>query len=78
MDVQLLKRYDLAQDVNSLYKEVLRNCRNKHWYYSVPSDTWLRMDHLYIRHIRKDMLGEYRICMTNGEKWIVEKWINLT
>jgi len=75
MDVNLLKRFDLVQDVDSLYKEILRNCRDKRWYYSAPSDVWLRIDHLYIRCARKDMLGDYRMCMTLDEKWAVEKWM---
>lgn len=72
MDVQLLRCYDKAQDVNALYREILRNCKNEHWYYYAPF--YARIDHL--------ILTKHFNCFeahTNGENWwTLEKWINLT
>lgn len=79
MDVNLLKRYDLVQDVDSLYREILRNCKDRNWYfYNNAGDKWQRwrsIDHLAIDHHRD---GDYMICITNDNKWILEKWIYLT
>jgi hypothetical protein len=75
MDVNLLKRFDLVQDVNSLYKEMLRNCRNKGWYWHTPSNRWLCIDNLDVDNHVPHELGDYIICKTDDEKWVVEKWM---
>ena len=74
MDVNLLKRFNLAQDVNSLYKEVLRNCKNRHWYWHTSSGIWRSFDRLII----SDSSRTRYECNTNDFKYVVEKWIKLT
>ena len=70
--MNLLKRFDLAQDVNALYKEVLRNVRNTNWYWHV-SNRYRHIDHLHIEE-----QGNYFRARTSDDFWTVEKWIKLT
>lgn len=74
MDVYLLKRYDKAQDIDALYREILRNVGNKSWCWHIGSNRWQRIDYLGM----DNAIEEYIICTTNDDKWLVEKWINLT
>jgi hypothetical protein len=74
MDVNLLKRYDLAQDVNALYREILRNAANHNWHYQTPTGLWHSFDHLEIQNVIED----YMRCKTNDDEWILKKWIKLT
>jgi hypothetical protein len=78
MDVQLLRCYDKAQDVDALYREILRNCKNRDWYwnnnYGGLWERWRSIDHLVI----DNESGNYILCETNNTKWTVERWINLT
>lgn len=72
MDVMLLKRYDKAQDVNALYREILRNVRNTNWYWHV-SNRYKHIDHLHIEE-----QADYFRARTSNDFWMVEKWLNLT
>lgn len=72
MDVTLLKRYDKAQDVNALYREILRNVRNTNWYWHV-SNRYKHIDHLHIEE-----QADYFRARTSNDFWMVEKWLNLT
>ena len=74
MDTQLLRCFDKAQDIDALYKEILRNCDIKTWYWHTSSNTWRCIDYLDMNF----KLEECILCETNNTKWIVEKWINLT
>lgn len=68
----LLKRYDKAQDVNALYREILRNVRNTNWYWHV-SNRYKHIDHLHIEE-----QADYFRARTSNDFWMVEKWLNLT
>ena len=71
MDTSLLKHYDLAQDINALYKEILRNCKYNGWYCYTP----------HYKQIDRLVMDEQFNCFharTNDDHWMVEKWINLT
>jgi len=72
MDVQLLRVYDKAQDINALYKEILRNVRNTNWYWHV-SNRYRHIDHLHIEE-----QANYFRARTSDNFWTVERWINLT
>jgi hypothetical protein len=74
MDVYLLKRYDKAQDIDALYREILRNVGNKGWYWHTSSNKWQCIDYLDMKNNMKECI----ICTTNDDNWLVEKWINLT
>jgi hypothetical protein len=74
MDVYLLKRYDKAQDIDALYREILRNVGDKGWYWHTCYNKWQCIDYLDMNNT----IEEYIICNTNDDKWLVEKWINLT
>lgn len=73
MDVQLLRCYDKAQDINALYREVLRNCKNTDWYWHTPFNKYKQIDHLVMVE-QFDCFAAH----TNDDRWVVEKWINLT
>lgn len=75
MDVNLLKRFDLVQDVDSFYKEVLKNCSSMCWYWHTPSNRWKCIDNLDIDNRAPPILGDYMICVTNDDKWILHKWM---
>ena len=75
MDVNLLKRFDLVQDVNSLYKEMLRNCRNKSWYWHTSSNRWKCIDSLDIDNRISHTTGDYMICVDKNDRWILYKWM---
>jgi len=72
MDVQLLRVYDKAQDINALYREILRNVRNTNWYWHV-SNRYRHIDHLHIEE-----QANYFRARTSDNFWTVERWINLT
>lgn len=72
MDTQLLRRYDKVQDVDALYREILRNVRNTNWYWHV-SNRYKHIDHLHI----EELFDCFR-AKTSDDYWTVEKWINLT
>jgi hypothetical protein len=74
MDVQLLRVYDKAQDVDALYREILRNAANYRWHLQTDIDLWHSFDHLEIIAVMEN----YMRCNTNDNEWKVEKWINLT
>ena len=74
MDVYLLRRYDKAQDIDALYRELLRNTANYNWHGQTYTGLWHHFDHLEINAVTEDYLR----CETNGDEWILEKWINLT
>jgi hypothetical protein len=78
MDVMLLKRYDKAQDINALYKEILRNCNAQDWYWHIGDNVWRSIDRLEIRSYGIIGKGDYILCATNDNNWAVEKWLNLT
>ena len=71
MDTNLLKRYDIAQDINALYKEILRNCKYNGWYCCTPH--YRQIDRLVM-----EVQSNYFRARTNDVYWTVEKWINLT
>ena len=73
MDVQLLRCYDKAQDVNALYREVLRNVKDPNWYLHSTFNQYRQIDHLIIQ----ERFDCYKTT-TNDAHWAVEKWINLT
>lgn len=75
MDVNLLKRFNLVKDVDALYKEMLRNCRNKRWYWHTSNNRWQCIDNLDIDNRMPHELGDYIICATNDDKWVVERWM---
>ena len=75
MDVNLLKRFDLVQDVNSLYKEMLRNCRNKSWCWHTSSDIWRSIDNLEINCHTSLTTGDYMLCLSKNNRWIIYKWM---
>ena len=72
MDTQLLRCFDKAQDIDTLYREILRNVRHTNWYWHV-SDRYKHIDHLHIEE-QFDCFAVH----TNDDRWVVEKWINLT
>lgn len=74
MDVQLLKVYDKAQDIDALYREILRNSAYYSWHSQTLTGSWHHFDHLEINAVIED----YMHCSTNDDEWRVEKWINLT
>ena len=74
MDVQLLRCYDKAQDIDALYREILRNTANYRWHLQTPTGLWYRFDRLEISAV----IENYMRCKTNDDEWILEKWIKLT
>ena len=70
MDTSLLKRYDIAQDVNALYREVLRNVKDTDWYWHTPYKQYKRIDHLVIEELFNSFHAR-----TNDVHWMVEKWM---
>ena len=72
MDTQLLRCFDKAQDIDALYREILRNVRHTNWYWHV-SNTYKHLDHLRI-----DEQANCFRARTSDDFWTVEKWINLT
>ena len=74
MDVQLLRCYDKAQNIDALYREILRNTRNEEWHPYNYGGLFYRFDHLQL-HIAQP---HYIEATTNENWWIVEKWIKLT
>ena len=73
MDVQLLRCYDKAQDIDALYREILRNCKDTDWYRHTPFNKYRQIDRLVIEE-HFDCFAAH----TNDDRWMVEKWINLT
>lgn len=73
MDVQLLRCFDKAQDVDALYREVLRNCRYECWYWHTPYNKCRQIDRLII----EELFDCFQVS-TNDDRWMVEKWIKLT
>ena len=73
MDVQLLRCYDRALDINALYREILRNVGNAQWYWHTPYNKYRQIDHLVIEE-HFDCFAAH----TNDDRWVVEKWIKLT
>lgn len=73
MDVQLLRVYDKAQDVNALYREILRNVGNTDWYWHTPFNKYRQIDRLVIQ----EQFDCFQVHV-NDDNWMVEKWINLT
>ena len=73
MDVQLLRCYDRALDINALYREILRNVGNAQWYWRTPYNKYRQIDRLVIEE-----LFDCFAAHTNDARWVVEKWINLT
>ena len=73
MDVQLLRCYDKAQAVDALYREILRNCKDTDWYWHTPFNKYKQIDHLVMVE-QFDCFAAH----TNDDRWVVEKWINLT
>ena len=71
MDAQLLRRYDLIQDVEALYKEILRNVKDPNWYLHSTFNQYRQIDHLVIQ----EQFNCYK-ATTNDVHWMVEKWIN--
>lgn len=74
MDVQLLRRYDKALDIDSLYREILRNTAYHSWHGQTLTGSWHHFDRLEINAVMEN----YMHCNTNDDEWIVEKWIKLT
>lgn len=74
MDVYLLRRYDKAQDIDALYREILRNTANYSWHRQTPTGLWHSFDHLEISAVMEWYMG----CKTNDDEWVLKKWINLT
>ena len=72
MDTQLLRCFDKAQDIDTLYREILRNVRHTNWYWHV-SNRYKHIDHMHIEE-----QANYFRARTSDDFWTVEKWINLT
>lgn len=73
MDTQLLRIYDKAQDIDALYREILRNVSDKSWYAYLPFFSCKYIDLLRI----EEQSNYFRARSCDGF-WTVEKWINLT
>lgn len=74
MDVQLLRCYDKAIDIDALYREILRNTANYRWHFQTPTGLWHSFDRLEVN----TAIENYMRCKTNNDEWILEKWIKLT
>ena len=73
MDTQLLRVYDKAQDIDALYREILRNTGNPQWYWHTPYNKYRQIDRLIIEE-----LFDCFQASTNDDRWMVEKWISQT
>lgn len=73
MDTQLLRVYDKAQDIDALYREILKNCKDTDWYWHTPYNKYRQIDHLIIEE-----LFDCFQASTSDDRWMVEKWINQT
>lgn len=76
MDVNLLKHFDKAQDIDSLYKELLRNCKDNLWHWQTPSGIWHCFHIHRIGYLDMNFAAEdYIRCELNKQRWIIEKWM---
>lgn len=73
MDIQLLRCYAKTQDINALYREMLRNCGYERWYWHTPYNKYKRIDHLVVEEN-----PDFFQVQTQDTWGLVGKWINLT
>lgn len=66
-------------DVDTLYRELLRNTRDRDWHWRTPSGLWHCIRIYKADHLDMNLAADDRImCKTDHQKWVVEKWIKAT